>query len=188
MNYGGKPNVTSYSNNARSVFQANDGCCTYAYAVSYHGAQKLLHRQNTRPAWGPYELDVSGMCREDPNFTCLSVFPQIINSHGAAGPINRDSDLSVVKDTNIRKKGFTHNVVTSARLNIANLLQGEEPVLQHPEDKQSLEGPVRFSVDEAERERGKLNIGTQQDTATLQDRRSHYYTKSRGVGGRWPRW
>lgn len=114
---------------------------------------------------------------------CLSVFPQIINSHGAAGPINRDSDLSVVKDTNIRKKGFTHNDVTSARLNIANLLQGNEPVLQHPEDKQSLEGPMRFSVDEAERERGKLYIGTQQDTATLQDRRSHYYTNLKALGG-----
>jgi len=160
VNYGGKPNMTSYSDNARAVFEAIDGCCTYSYAASYLGAQKLLHRQNTRTAWGPYDLDVSGMCKDDPNFRCLSVFPQIINSHGAAGPINRDSDLSVVKETNIREKGFTHNVVTSARLNIANLLQGKEPELQYPEDKPSLEGPVRFWMDEEQKTGGELNIGT----------------------------
>lgn len=159
VNYGGKPNMTSYSDNARAVFEASEGCCTFAYALSYRGAQKLLHRQNTRTAWGAYDLDVSDMCRDDPHFKCLSVFPQIINSHGAAGPINRDSDLSVVTDTNVRKKGFTHNVVTSARLNIANLLQGKEPELQNPEDKPNLEGPVRFWVDEMHEMGGELDVG-----------------------------
>jgi len=160
VNYGGKPNMTSYSDNARAVFEASEGCCTFSYALSYRGAQKLLHRQNTRTAWGAYDLDVSDMCRDDPHFKCLSVFPQIINSHGAAGPINRDSDLSVVADTNVRKKGFTHNVVTSARLNIANLLQGKEPELQNPEDKPNLEGPVRFWVDEMHGAGGELDVVT----------------------------
>ena len=144
-NFGGKPDMTSYANSTRIVFRCGGGLCVYAYALSFRGAQKMLLRQNTREGYAPFDLSLDNMCRNDPDFYCLSVFPQIIDSHKAAGPHNRDSDLgdmSQVKE--VRKKGYTFNIVRSVRLNVKQLIMGrggDELEPQWP-DQPEVQGPI----------------------------------------------
>ena len=148
MNFVGKVDMSPYTNSSRIVYRLHDGCCTWAYALSYRGAQKLFHRQAFRSQWDAFDISLSDFCR-DPDFKCLSLFPQLTTCHFAAGPVSHDSDLSQVKDASFREKGATPNIVTSARLNILNIVNGREPVLQHPQDQPKLEGPVSTWVDNA---------------------------------------
>ena len=158
MNFGERPNMTYYGPNSRTVFRAKGGLCTYAYALSYQGAQKLLYRQITRTKWDAFDIDVHNACKDDSEFKCFSVFPQITSSHWAQGPTDRDSDLSPIKDSHIRQKGMTGNIVTSVRLNVMNLLQGRPVEKQHPEDQPELEGPIRTWVDDVHRKKESLSV------------------------------
>ena len=81
-------------------------------------------------------------CRDDPNFKCIAVFPQLVDSHKAAGRLSRDSDIGTYDPTKERQKGVTQNIMRSTRLNIDNLIQGgEEKVeFQWPEDMPELSG------------------------------------------------
>ena len=67
------------------------------------------------------------MC-SDPKrkFKCIGVFPQIIGDHKPAGGANKDSDIGNQGVQNeVREKGFTYNMVHSARLNVANMIDGK---------------------------------------------------------------
>lgn len=119
-----KLNDLGYGNSTRIVFRANDGVCLYAYALSYRGAQKVLRWQNKVKTFNPIDMGIGYQCRDDPNFTCIAVFPQLVDSHKSAGRQSRDSDIGSFDPKQMRKKGFTHNIVRSTRLNIDNLLHG----------------------------------------------------------------
>lgn len=141
----GQPNMTSYGNSTRIVFRAGGGLCVYAYALSFRGAQKMLLRQNTREGYAPFDLSLNNMCRNDPDFQCLAVFPQIIDSHKAAGPENRDSDLGDMSQVKgVRKKGYTFNIVRSVRLNLKQLIMGksEDQLELQWGDQPEVKGPI----------------------------------------------
>jgi GR25 family glycosyltransferase involved in LPS biosynthesis len=132
------PDMTEFSNNTRIVYAASSGFCMYGYAVSYHGAQKLLHHLSLHPYHEAVDLSINRLCGNSSySFTCVSVFPQLFNSHRAAGSISGDTDigdLSELKDT-IRKKSYTHNIVYSTRLNMGRLVKGcETAQSQWPDD------------------------------------------------------
>ncbi|KAL8677707.1 MAG: hypothetical protein Q9186_005891 [Xanthomendoza sp. 1 TL-2023] len=119
-----KMNALGYDNSTRIVFRANNGVCLYSYALSYRGAQKVLRWQNNIKQFNPIDMGIGYQCRDDAHFKCIAVFPQLVDSHKAAGRHSRDSDIGSYDPKAMREKGFTQNIVRSTRLNIDNLMNG----------------------------------------------------------------
>ncbi len=133
-----------YDNNTRIIFRAKRALCLYAYALSYHGARKLLRDQSMMTEFKPIDIGIGDWCQDNPDVRCIAVFPQIIDTHKAAGRLSRDSDIGDYSPQETRQKGFTFNIVRSARLNVDHLLAGEMDMIerQWPDDP-VIEGPVR---------------------------------------------
>ncbi|KAL9601251.1 MAG: hypothetical protein Q9219_002656 [cf. Caloplaca sp. 3 TL-2023] len=151
VNFNLVPNLNElgYDNSTRIVFRANNGVCLYSYALSFRGAQKLLRWQNNVKSFNPIDMGIGYQCRDDPDFKCIAVFPQLVDSHKAAGRQSRDSDIGSFDPKNIREKGFTHNIVRSTRLNIENLLHGGKnaKIEDQWSDLPQLTGPRRTRFD-----------------------------------------
>ncbi|KAL8660066.1 MAG: hypothetical protein Q9202_006832 [Teloschistes flavicans] len=134
-----------YDNSTRIVFQARDGVCLYAYALSYRGAQKVLRWQNNVKKFNPIDIGIGNQCKNDANFKCIAAFPQLVDSHKPAGRQSRDSDIGQFDPKQIREKGFTYNIVRSTRLNIENLMNnGQDARIEDQwTDLPELTGPPR---------------------------------------------
>ncbi|KAL9048146.1 MAG: hypothetical protein Q9206_006214 [Seirophora lacunosa] len=137
-----------HDNSTRIVYKANNGVCLYSYALSYRGAQKVLRWQNNVKEFNPIDMGIGYQCRDDPNFKCIAVYPQVVDSHKGAGRQSRDSDIGAFDPNSIREKGFTHNIARSTRLNVENLMHGGAVENQWA-DQPTLSGPrrTRFSHD-----------------------------------------
>lgn len=137
VNFASTPDMeaSGYDNSTRVVYRASGGVCLYAYALSYRGARKLLRGQALRKTFTPIDVGIGQMCKEK-DFKCIGVFPQLIDSHKAAGRISRDSDIGKFSPSEVRLKGFTHNIVHSMRLNMDFLLADEKAMIerQWPDD------------------------------------------------------
>lgn len=140
-----KMNELGYDNSTRVVFRANNGVCLYSYALSYRGAQKILRWQNNVKTFNPIDIGIGYQCRDDPNFKCIAVFPQLVDSHKAAGRQSRDSDIGSFDPKQIREKGFTFNIAHSMRLNIDNIMVGGKEAKMENQwaDMPELPGPRR---------------------------------------------
>ena len=125
-----------YDNHTRVVYQADSGICLYGYALSYRGALRLLRGQALLKSFTPIDFGISRMCGSKSGFKCVGVFPQIIDSHKAAGRLSRDSDIGSFSPQEIRQSGYTFNIVHSMRLNMDRLLEDNEASIerQFPED------------------------------------------------------
>ena len=119
-----------YDNETRVIYRARRGCCLYAYALSYRGAQKLLRHEASTTKWRPIDVAVSDWCATDPNVKCIGVFPQLIDSHKFAGRQNRNSDIAEYSAQEVRNKGYTFNIVHSTRLNLDHLLADESDKIE----------------------------------------------------------
>ena len=155
-NWGTKPDMwPRYDNTTRMIYFAKGGTCTYAYAISYHGAAKMLKYMSMDIYQDAVDFGLEDMCKDKKrNFRCIGVFPQIVGDHKPAGGANKDSDIGKggSKD-NVREKGFTYNVVHSTRLNINKLIDGrplDEAESQWPEDTPDVRGPIQMEWKEEE--------------------------------------
>lgn len=144
-----KLNELGYDNTTRIVFRASDGVCLYSYALSLRGAQKMLRWQNKIEKFKPIDMAIGDQCKNDPTFKCVAVFPQLVDSHKAAGRLSQDSDIGSFDPKNIRKKGYTNNIVRSTRLNIDNLLHdGDNAKIEDQwPDLPQVAGPRRTRFD-----------------------------------------
>ncbi|KAL9128639.1 MAG: hypothetical protein Q9217_002735 [Psora testacea] len=125
------PDLSSYTNMTRAVFRADYGICLYAYALSYTGAQKILRAQAIRKTWAPIDLGLGDMCKDSANtFNCIGVFPQLVDCHKTAGPMDRDSNIGNFPHDIVREVAYSPNIIYSTRLNVDRLLNGEEPLSQ----------------------------------------------------------
>ena len=145
-NFGEIPDMSPYDNSTRIMYHSAGGTCTYSYALSYHGAQKLLKWLSMDIYSGPVDFGLYEMCwNKERGFKCIGVFPQIVGDHKPAGSGSRDTDIAD-GGQNIREKGFTYNMIKSVRMNADALIDGDmdkvEP--QWPEDTPNppLNGPV----------------------------------------------
>ena len=146
VNYQDVPDMSSHPNSTRIIFRAGSGVCLYAYALSYRGAQKILRTQSTLTKFQPIDIGLRDMCGHEEDFKCIGVFPQIVDSHRAAGRTDRDSDNTELDKTAIaiREKGHTNNIVKSTRLNWGPLLAGDrgKVEVQFPDDTPEISGDV----------------------------------------------
>ena len=147
-NWAAVPDMSPYDNTTRIMYFSKGGTCTYSYALSYHGAQKLLKWLSMDIYGKPIDFGLHDMCSKPArNFKCIGVFPQIIGEHKGAGGVGRDSDIGA-GGTSSRKKGFSFNVVHSTRLNADALIDGrnDDVVSQWPEDTPVLTGQIETEL------------------------------------------
>lgn len=146
QNYAAIPDMSSYDNHTRIIFPSNGGVCTYSYALSYRGAQKILYHMSMSVYSDPVDIGYRNMCsKKERNFRCISVFPQLVDSHRAAGSDIKDSDIGERKGV-FRAKGYTPNIVHSTRLNTPNLIDGEMSKIESQwPDEMPLQGPIKLS-------------------------------------------
>lgn len=147
INFAAVPDMAQegYDNSTRVVYQASNGVCLYSYALSYRGAQRLLRDQALLKSFAPIDIGIGHLCGSESGFKCIGVFPQLIDSHKAAGRISRDSDIGSYSAKEFRPTGYTFNIVHSARLNLDRMLVDPlaPPQRQRPNDPEIV-GPPRL--------------------------------------------
>lgn len=131
--WGAAPNMTElgYDNHTRIVYESQAGVCMYAYALSLEGAKKALYYMSLSPFRMAVDMGFHDLCKlPHLNFTCISIYPTLVDSHKAAGNRTKDSDIGVIDEKEaVREKGFTWNIVRSVRINMESLLgMKKEPI------------------------------------------------------------
>ncbi|KAH9904585.1 glycosyltransferase family 25 protein [Xylariomycetidae sp. FL2044] len=112
--------------------------CTFAYALSQRGARKVLYDLSVDHLLGAFDNALAGLCRRAVSTwgadlaavggdrgldtKCLSVTPPLFFHHRAKGRVAGDSDIQGPAGDQVREKGFTENIVWSARNNIQNMI------------------------------------------------------------------
>ncbi|KAJ5225269.1 hypothetical protein N7468_006494 [Penicillium chermesinum] len=128
---------------ARLTCTAKDGVCTSMYAVSYHGAQRILAALSVNPSGLAEEIDIGAqfdvslgrMCGNG-YLRCFAPFPALTGGFRAAGAAEKGSDIH---DQQGDAVGFASwGVLYSTMLNVKQILSGE-PVRATWED---VEKPV----------------------------------------------
>lgn len=110
----------------RWVHKAGAPICSFGYAVSYRGAEKILMALAVKGA-GSLAIDnaLAYLCRDGYlDMKCYSIEPQLFHHHRPAGPISKDSDINSPDPAKVREKGFTETIVLSARLNMEKIITG----------------------------------------------------------------
>ncbi|KAI9893679.1 MAG: hypothetical protein M1814_005894 [Vezdaea aestivalis] len=131
VKYGDAPDMSSYSKHTRIVYAAGGGTCTYAYAVSFRGAQRIL--KHLTAAKGPVDWELGEMCGRN-DFKCITPYPPLISEYKAVGSKSKDSDIEHFP-SEYRERGFAFNLVFDARLNLDKLLNRQTNFeSQWPED------------------------------------------------------
>lgn len=131
----------AYPEHTRWVHVTAAPICTFAYALSRRGAQKVLYDLSVDKLAGPFDNALAGLCRrsvgswsgtlkgekEDRGLDvkCMSVTPPLFFHHKAKGLVSADSDIQSYGGE-MREKGSTENIVWSARLNLRNMIMGKE--------------------------------------------------------------
>ncbi|KAI1135630.1 glycosyltransferase family 25 protein [Hypoxylon sp. FL0543] len=121
-----------YPPQTRIVYVPGDNICSFAYALSYAGAQKALHHMGLEGQYKPFDNHLSDLCRmRVDGMRCVSIVPSLFVHHRPKGRISGDSDINKgAENSAVREVGFTENILYSTRLNLGNLLRGMEPEKQ----------------------------------------------------------
>lgn len=110
----------------RVVHRAGEPICTFAYAISYEGAQKVIAEVAMVGTPVSFDNDLAFMCRDRVlDVRCYMAEPSLFVHHRPAGNVAKDSDLVANDGAAVREKGSTENIAISARLNLRKLMVGE---------------------------------------------------------------
>jgi hypothetical protein len=130
---------TEETNHTRIICGVSDSVCSYAYALTYHAAQKLLSALSVTPlnqAMPPgesivFDVILGRLCKIG-YLKCISSYPSLIGNWKAPGSRSKHSDIQDIKDTPedeiTPKKTGSSGVMYSTMSNIPALLDAEAPV------------------------------------------------------------
>ncbi|KAK6829552.1 glycosyltransferase family 25 protein [Apiospora arundinis] len=126
----------AYPEFTRFIHTTGAPICSFAYALSRRGAQKVLFDLSVDRLDGHFDNALGTLCRNgasrlgDPtglNAKCLTITPPLFFHHRPKGRVDLESDINDVGgDGQVREKGTTENIVWSARNNIRNILTDRE--------------------------------------------------------------
>lgn len=122
----------------RFLYRAEMGCCTYGYAVTRQGAQKILAALSVDHLNCAVDNAMSDLCAGTNGrrkLKCFATFPNLIGTYKHAGPASRHSDISPGDDTFYEAQAW--NMVYSTRLNIHQLVAGERKVYSQHKNKKT---------------------------------------------------
>lgn len=123
-----------HNHTTRVVYQPVGGCCSYAYALSHTGAQKMLYHLSYSHFDDPFDIGQANLCERgrkgEIEFVCVSVYPALI--HTAFGVENDMSYTTEPRKDREEKKGTwtAPNLVFGVRANMRNMIEGKELVGQ----------------------------------------------------------
>ncbi|KAI9840909.1 MAG: hypothetical protein M1837_001236 [Sclerophora amabilis] len=137
----GQHRFKEYPARTRWIHETGSPVCTFAYAVSLAGAQKILYRQSLVGLdHGPFDNSLSWMCGAgELDMKCVSVTPPLFEQHMRKGSMGGDSDIRQGDPKAQREKAYTKNIVWSTRMNIDRLIMGKEPIDQFEEEGKAAE-------------------------------------------------
>jgi len=120
--------LKDYPEGTRMVHKAGAPMCTFSYAVSYRGAQKILMALAVKGGSSlAIDNSLAYLCRDGYlDLQCYSIEPQLMHHHRPAGSVNKDSDIHGAESKEVREKGITETIVYSARLNLEQLVMGSD--------------------------------------------------------------
>jgi len=121
--------LKDYPERTRIIHKAGAPICAFAYAVSARGARKILLALAMDLDMKNANLNLDNalayLCRDGRfDIKCYSVQPMLFYHHRPAGAFDKDSDLAGGDKSQVREKGFTDNIIWSARLNLENMIMG----------------------------------------------------------------
>lgn len=141
--------MSNYDNSTRIMFYSKGSTCTYSYALTYRGAQKILKYMSMDVFNKPVDFGLHDMCStKERGFKCISVYPQLVDVHKAAGGANKDSDIEYANAKpskgDVRERGHSFNILRSMRLNVDLLIDGkaDKAESQWPDETPTLKGDV----------------------------------------------
>jgi hypothetical protein len=124
--------LARYPERTRLIQRAGAPICSFGYAVSYRGAQKLLMALAVQ-GMGTLAFDnaLATLCRDGfLDVQCYSVQPELIHHHRPAGSSVSESDISSGDAGTFCSNGETDTIVLSARLNMVPLLTGAKDFIK----------------------------------------------------------
>ena len=129
--------LRAWPDHSRVVHVVGTPICTFGYALSLRGAQRILWSLSVRGLKALFDNALSSWCSDhEQDGVCLSSHPTYFMQHKAVGGPGKNSDN--VKNNPGAKKAETLNIRWSTRLNIEQLLTGA-PL----HDSYPLDGPPR---------------------------------------------
>lgn len=113
-----------WPDHSRIVHVVGKPICTFAYALSYKGAQKILYALSVKELRGFFDNALSWWCAgKDQNARCLDAHPAYFYQHKAIGGVGKNSDNNPNSGT-AQEKAETKNIRFSTRFNMEQLLAG----------------------------------------------------------------
>ena len=117
--------LANFPEYTRLVHRPGSPICTYAYAVSYKGAQKLLYALSVKELRGNFDNALSWWCTDrqvvSPN--CISVTPPYFYQHKSQTLVGGKNSDNGMWDP-VEEKASTLSIRWSTRLNVERLLEG----------------------------------------------------------------
>lgn len=120
----------SHNHTTRVVYRPTGGVCSYAYALSYTGAQKMLYHLSYSHFDDPFDVGLRDLCARgtklEIDFSCVGIYPGLV--HGVFGEADIGFDPTGPRKEREKKKGQPSgpNLVFSVRANLLNVLEGQE--------------------------------------------------------------
>ena len=119
-----------HNRTTRVVYRSTGGTCSYAYALSYTGAQKVLYYLSYSHFDGPFDVGLQDMCKrgskQEIDFLCIGVYPGLI--HGAWTETDIGVESEEKRKDREKEKGIgpAPNLVFSVRANLLNMINGKK--------------------------------------------------------------
>ncbi|KAF7585833.1 hypothetical protein BBP40_010041 [Aspergillus hancockii] len=129
---------TEETNHSRIVCGVSDSVCTYAYALTFHAAQKILAELSVSPsnqAMPPaesivFDVVLGRLCKIG-YLKCISSYPSLIGNWKPPGSRSKHSDIQEIQDApaveDTEEKWGSSGVMYSMMSNIRALLDAEPP-------------------------------------------------------------
>ena len=126
--------------NARMACTVDDGVCSNAYAVSQHGAQRILAALSVSPSplaenidtGAEYDVVLGRMCGHG-YLRCFAPYPSLLGRYRPAGLLSKSSDIAGASDDTIIK-AESSGLMYSTMMNLNRILNKEPTVHSTWED------------------------------------------------------
>ena len=132
--------MAQWPDHSRIVHVVGRPICTFAYALSYKGAQKILYALSVKELKGLFDNALSWWCTgKDQGARCLSAHPAYFAQHRVRGKTGKNSDNN--PKVGGAEVANTINIRFSTRLNLEQLLTGSKSF--HDSYPREQEEPVK---------------------------------------------
>lgn len=131
MEYGDDELLNAYPAHTRVVSRARANSCSLAYAVSQHGARRMLYELGINRSTSPGDVTLRLTCDGEGGAVpaiCLTVQPQLFQHHRPRGSRAAFSDVDDYGE-GFNAVAATANVRWSTRLNLGRLVSGDTSVV-----------------------------------------------------------